>query len=854
MGRAVNEADTASVALDVPVPGATGLSSVEAAARLARDGPNRVVSESRSHRLRRLAGPLADPMVLLLLVAAPTYLAIGETTDAIVAFVAIGPIAAVGWLLEARAGRTLDRLRELTAPTATVWRDEVAVVVPAEDLVVGDVAWLHEGDIVPADAAVTDATQLEVDESPLTGESLPVTKLVGAAGDVGQVHAGSTVLSGRAVVTVTATGPRTRMGQIGALVAAVGAHATPLQAALVRLVRALALVAVVFCAAVMVAELLHGDGWGQAVIAAVSLAIAAIPEEFSMVYGLYLALGAWRLTRERALVRNLAGVETLGSTTVICTDKTGTLTEGRLSVAAIVAPDGAVEDRGPVSPEHHALLEAAVLACEPNPYDPLEVAIASFARDHGVGVDLLAGAQLVADWPFDPVAKYLTHVWRLADGTHRVVAKGSLEGILQHSTWDAPTCAAVDAANSALTSDGMRVIAVAAASCDGGPTGDRSVDEAPLGLAGLVAFADPIREGVREALDECRTAGIRVVLVTGDHPSTAHAVAEGLDLPHQDQGVDLIATGDDLDRAPQEELDRLVAAANVFARTRPEHKHLLVEALRRRGEVVAMTGDGINDAPALRAADIGVAMGHRGTAVAREAATLVLLDDNFATIVGAVRNGRRIYDNLSRAFAYLIAFHPPLLFAALIVPLLGKPLLLLPIHLVTLELLLHPIVSLVFQADPPAADVMARLPRRADSALGLRALWRPYAVGATLALAVVSAYLVALGADWPAGEARALAFALLLASQPFLMLVARSADAPVWQGGLPVTRTLLAATAVVVLVTISVVHVPALARLLQLEAFPVSAWFVVVGGAAVATLWSEPLKRAPGVRAHPTRT
>jgi Ca2+-transporting ATPase len=389
----------------------------------------------------------------------------------------------------------------------------------------------------------------------------------------------------------------------------------------------------------------------------------------------------------------------------------------------------------------------------------------------------------------------------------------------------------------------MRVIAVAAGGA--APTStNRADDEAHLRLVGLVAFSDPVRDGVADALSECSAAGIRVVMITGDHPATAHAVAEGLGLPHQTGGTDVIATGDDLDDTDAERLDDLVAIANVFARTRPEQKHRLVSALRRRGEVVAMTGDGINDAPALREADIGVAMGQRGTEVAREAAALVLLDDNFATIVTAVRDGRRIFDNLVRAFAYLIAFHPPLLLGALIVPLLGKPLLLLPIHLVALELLLHPVVSLVFQADPPDPDTMRRPPRPVGDALRLRALARPYAVGTVLAVVLLAVYLVALG-TWPEEQARALAFASLLASQPVLLLSMRSPDRPLWASRRPWTATLAVVVAVIAAATLAVVYVPSLAALLHLEPFP-GVWWALAVAVAASTAWSEPLKRRRG--------
>jgi Ca2+-transporting ATPase len=383
------------------------------------------------------------------------------------------------------------------------------------------------------------------------------------------------------------------------------------------------------------------------------------------------------------------------------------------------------------------------------------------------------------------------------------------------------------------------VIAVAAGSAARHST-SRAADEADLRLVGLVAFSDPIRDGVADALRECQAAGIRVVMITGDHPATAHAVAEGLGLPHEIDGADLIATGDDLDRADDEELAHLVATANVFARTRPEQKHRLVAALREQDEIVAMTGDGINDAPALREANIGVAMGQRGTDVARQAGSLVLLDDNFATIVTAVRDGRRIFDNLIRAFAYLIAFHPALLLGALILPLLDKPLLLLPIHLVALELLLHPVVSLVFQADPPDPDAMRRPPRAVGAALRLRSWAQPYIVGTVLAGVLVAMYLTALS-EWPEEQARAIAFASLLASQPVLLLSMRSPDRPLWAGGRQWSATLAIVLAALVASTVAAVYVPPLAHLLHLQPFP-AVWWTAVLAVAASTTWSEPLK------------
>ncbi len=820
-----------------------GLSAAEAAARLVRDGPNTVVPEAKVSRVKRLLGPFSDPMVALLLVAAPTYLLIGETTDAIVAFVALGPIAAAGWLLESRAEHTLEQLRRLTAPTATVTRDGVVRAVPVEEVVIGDHIHVREGDVVPADATVSASTQLMVDESSLTGESLPIEKRADPGDqDAQALWAGTTIVTGSAEAVVVATGTATRYGRIGRLVADARSGRTPLQIGLGRLIRALTIVALVFCAAVIVAELLHGDGWGDAVIAGVSLAIAAIPEEFSMVYTLYLAMGAWRLAQHRALVRRLPSVETLGSTTVICTDKTGTLTEGQLAVVAVWTPaDGTVGNGEALGSGPTELLEAAVRASEPDPFDPLDLAILAFAAAHGIDVRRLHGDEFAADWPFDATDRYVTHAWLARDRRERrVAAKGSIEGVLAHSRADASVQTDAEAANATFTARGMRVIAVAAGEAPLSAA-SRDEDEGALRFAGLIAFSDPLREGVPQALRQCRDAGIRVVMITGDHPATAHAVASGLGLPHERDGEDLIATGAELDDADARRLDDLAAGTNVFARMRPEQKHLLVQALQRRGEIVAMTGDGINDAPALKEADIGVAMGERGAAVARESASIVLLDDNFSTIVGAVRDGRRIFENLTRAFAYLIAFHPPLLLSALIVPLLGQPLLLLPIHLVVLELLLHPIVSLVFQAEPASDDTMRRPPRPVGDALRLRTLAPAYAAGMTLAGVVLTLYLVALG-HWPEDQARALAFCSLLASQPVLLLSMRSPERALWVRGQAWTRTVVAVIAFLVVATVACVQVAPLAALLHLEPFP-SAWWPAVVVAAATPMWLEPLKR-----------
>jgi len=806
-----------------------GLSAIEARRRLLTFGPNALVPEASSGGIRHvLVQVLTDPMSVLLVIAGTIYLALGDGIDAAVTFAALLPIAAVTVVLELRAEQALANLRRLAAPTALVIRDGREQQLAALDVVPGDALVVREGDVIAADARLVAGTELIVDESALTGESLPVTKM-SANGD-GDLFAGTTVLAGRGTADVTATGAATRYGAIGRLVAETEQPATPLQSLIRRLVVQLSVVAGAFCVGVVALELWRGEDFAFALIAGVSLAMAAIPEEFPMVFALYLGLGAWRLARDRALVRRLVGVETLGATSVICTDKTGTLTLGAIEVAALWTAPGVVE---------RELLRAAVLASEPRPYDPLEQAIVRYAVAHGVGVEDLHAGELVRDHPFDSAQRYLSHVWR-HDGTLSVHAKGALEGILARGATAANVRPAATVANERFADRGMRVIAVAS-SPRVDPRGARADDEAQLALVGLIGFADPVRPGVAEALAECRAAGVRVIVITGDHPVTAKAVARSLGLAHV-----RVATGADLDFADDAALARLVSSVDIFARTRPEQKHRIVRALRAQGHVVAMTGDGTNDAPALREADIGIAMGRRGTDVARSAATMVLLDDNFATIVAAVRDGRRIFENLRRSFSYLIAFHAPLLVSALVVPLVGAPLLLLPIHLVWLELVVHPTASLVFEADPAADDLMRRPPRRRETGLlGRGALAGLLARGLALTIGVLGLYLYTLTSGAPAEAARGLAIAALIFGQVLLVLVERAREHTIWRVGLAGNGALVWILGATLGSLVLVEYAGPLASLLRLTPPSLTGWITALAVAALTTCWTEPLKVLP---------
>jgi Ca2+-transporting ATPase len=660
---------------------------------------------------------------------------------------------------------------------------------------------LREGDVVHADGVVRSSANLSIDESSLTGESEPQTK-----SPEGLFYAGSRVLAGHGYGEVTETGARTRFGDAARL-AREAESLTPLQRRVRHLVSRLSVVAIAIAIAVSLLALARHETWSRAFLAGVSLAMSAIPEEFPVVFALFLGVGAFRLGKHGMLVRRLASVETLGSTTVICTDKTGTLTRGHFELETHVSLFGASDDD---------VKRAAVLACEREPVDPMERAIFAYA-----GHDT-SGATLVRDWDFDPIGKHMSHVWRLDDGRTRVVAKGALEGVLAHCTVTDEERAAITKAHDELGARAMRVLAVAGRFIDEGGDGTREDDERDLRPIGLLGFRDPVRPEVPQAVAECQRAGVSIKMITGDHALTAHAIAHAAGIAHADDGI---VTGDELDALSDRERAQNIGSSAIFARIGPRQKHAIVDALEKRGEIVAMTGDGINDAPALRRADIGISMGERGTEVARAAADLVLLHDDFASIVGTIREGRQIYANIQSAFLYILAFHVPIVTLALVAPLVGFPLLLQPIHLVWLELVVHPVSALVFQLGPPDPHVMERPPRDPKSPLLPRGrVVLALASGALLAACAFGAYAFVL----PRGEDVARAAALVVLSAGYVWLVIAERRALPWKAWLVLAIT-AASFPIVALV-------PPLARAFHVGPLSSRDWiaFVALGTAAVA--------------------
>jgi len=741
---------------------ALGLSDAEAARRLAELGPNEIASGGGRNLRQILLETLREPMFLLLIGASILYLVLGDLGEGL--FLVAGAVASVGLVIfqEARSERALAALRDLAQPHARVIRDGVERRIPSRELVPDDVLLIGEGERLPADGVLFGGEVLSVDESALTGESAPVSKQPGRPGadTLGDpvpgaetspfLFSGTLVVRGQGVVQVSRTGAGSALGKIGRSLADIPHEPTPLQKTAGRLAALLGAVALGFCAVVAVAYGLLRHDWIGGVLAGITVAIALIPEEFPMVLAVFLALGAWRLATHQVLTRRSAVIETLGGATVLCVDKTGTLTENRMRLARLWTPgaDLALEDGVSLGGDAAELLRLAALASAVRPVDPMDKAVQALSRATPLalpGVD----DEPERAWPLRPELLAVIQLWRTPDDGRIAAAKGAPEAIFKLCRLPADEVARLHAVIEGYAALGLRVLGVAFAGADR-PFVDEPQD-ATFEFAGLLGFIDPLRADVPAALNEARGAGIKVMMITGDHPATAMAIARNAGI-ETDAGVLL---GSELAAMPFDALCERLKTVRVFARIIPEQKLRIVQALKADGEVVAMTGDGVNDAPALEAAHIGVSMGLKGTDVAREASDLVLLDDSFASIVGGVRLGRRIFANLRRALTYITAVHVPIAGLALAPILMGLPPMLFPMHVVMLELVIDPTCALVFEAEPSEAGAMKRPPRRRDEPLfGARQIAMALLQGLGVLAGVLALYVWALSA-FPGAQAEA---------------------------------------------------------------------------------------------------
>jgi Ca2+-transporting ATPase len=792
-----------------------------------------------------------EPMFLLLLIAGLLYLVFGEWQEGLILFGFVVVTLGLTLYQEGKSERALDALRELTSPRALVIRDGEPRRIAGRDVVRDDILVLAEGDRVPADGVLLSASNLQVDESLLTGEAVPVRKVAGtetpasvrAGGDdLPFVFSGTLVVQGQGIARVTATGARSEIGRIGAALGTVEAERSPLQRQTARLMRTLALLGLAASLLLVIAYgLVRGD-WRQALLAGIALAMAMLPEEYPMVLTVFPALGAWRLAREKVLTRHVAAIETLGATSVLCVDKTGTLTENRMTVARLHA-DGAdfVVDYAvrPDLPEtFHTLVEFSILASEADPFDPMEQAF------HRLGQHFLAATEhlhsewtLAREYCLTPELRAKAHAWAAGDSDRYVVAaKGAPEAVVDLCHLDAAGQQRIAGTVNAMAADGLRVLAVARAHF-AGKTWPAIEHDFDFEFVGLLGLADPLRPGIREAVHQCRQAGIRVVMITGDYPATARAIARQAGFAADD-----VLTGDALGPMSDPALQAHMETVSVCARIAPEQKLRIVEALKASGDIVAMTGDGVNDAPALKAAHVGIAMGGRGTDVAREAAALVLLDDNFASIVRAVRLGRRIFDNLQKSMSYILAVHVPIAGMALLPVLFGLPAVLYPLHIAFLELIIDPTCSVAFENEPPEADVMQRPPRDPNAALfGGWTLVLALLQGVGVLAVVMSAYRWAV--LWrPEPEARALAFTTLVIANLALIFSNRSRTRSLLRSlGSPNAMLWIVTGVTLVFLALSL-HLPFVAGAFHFGPLSLGEQAVAVGLGIVSVTWFRVLK------------
>ena len=768
----------------------SGLSTAEAQQRLTASGYNEL-SPPQTRRVWHIAAEvLREPMFLLLIAAGCIYLLLGDVEDALMLLFFVSLIIVLTVSQQHKSERVLEALRDLSSPRARVLRDGKPQRIAGREVVTGDLLLLTEGDRVAADAVLLSCNDLQADESMLTGESVPVRKRPGSADSIAQqpggddlpfVYAGTVLVQGSGIGLVTATGKASAIGQIGKSLEITRPGASPLRIQTGRLVRRLAILAGMLCLMLVIVYGVTRGHWLDALLAGITLAMASLPEEFPVILTVFMALGAWRISRRNVLTRRLDAIETLGATTVLCADKTGTLTENRMVIRKLYS-DGQmlqVDSRSPLPEPWHELVEFGILASEREPFDPMERAL------HELGKRTLSGTehlhedwQIVHEYSLSPDLLAMTHVWQ-GDGQehHIVAAKGAPEVIIDLCHLPEAQAGTIEQAAAEMADQGLRVLGVARAKLKPGqdpehqwPAQQHDIEFSFVGLLGL---HDPLRADVTEAIAQCHAAGIRVVMITGDHARTAQAIAAELGLP----GTQIL-TGSELDSMSDETLRARLRDVQVFARIVPQQKLRLVEAFKANGEIVAMTGDGVNDAPALKAAHIGVAMGKRGTDVAREAAGLVLLDDDFASLVATIRLGRRIYDNLRKAMSYALAVHIPIVGMALLPVLLGEPLLLLPAHIMFLQLIIDPACSIFFEAEPEEKNIMQRPPRQANEPLFGGKLMTNSLLQGTMAFAVAAAiYAWVLSKELDEDTVRALVFVAMVAGNIALVFSNRSLNA-----------------------------------------------------------------------------
>ena len=833
--------------------GFVALSEAEAAERLALEGYNELPSSARRSLFSLAFGVVREPMFVLLVACGVVYLVLGDVQEALMLLGFVFFVMGLTLYQERKTEHALDALRDLSSPRALVVRDGDERRIAGREVVRGDLLIVSEGDRVPADALILSCLNLLVDESLLTGESVPVRKsddatetkeLRPGGDDLPMIYSGTMVVQGQGIARVIATGISTEIGKIGKVLQSVEPEETLLQKETNRWVYHLALVGLSLCILVIIFYSITRKDWLHGLLAGVTLAMATLPEELPVVLTIFLALGAWRISKKQVLTRRMPAIETLGSSTVLCVDKTGTLTMNCMSVSMLFA-GGKILDVGKVlrnsmPEEFHQLLEFTILASQLDPFDPMEKAIKESGDDYLTETEHLhKDWSLVHEYPLSKELLSLSRVWKASEREEYIIAaKGAPEAIIDLCHFDDHEIARLSSHISEMADQGLRVLGVARAYFQQ-PVLPGQQHDFVFEFLGLIGLADPVRQTVPSAILECYDAGIRVVMITGDYPGTARNIARQIGLKKADAWI----TGPELEEMTELELQERINEVNIFARVVPEQKLRLVTALKANGEIVAMTGDGVNDAPALKAANIGIAMGGRGTDVARESASLVLLDDDFSSIVQAIKLGRRIFDNIRKAIAYIFAIHIPIAGISLFPVLFQWPLLLLPAHIAFLQLIIDPACSIVFEAEGEESDVMKRPPRNSKEPLFSRKMLALSLMQGVIVLVVVlGVFWFALSRGDNEQEVRALTFTTLMISNLGLILTNRS-----WSRTFVATlrfpnKALFPVVAGAIIFLGIVLYVPVLIDLFRFSALHPLDLLLCLSAGIGSVLWFEGLK------------
>ena len=770
-----------------------GLTDAEAKRRLEKEGPNELPTGQERDLFKIILSVIREPMFILLIATGLLYVLLGDLQEALMLLGFVFVIIGITVYQEKKTEKALKALRDLSSPRAIVIRAGERKRIAGRDVVRGDFVVLNEGDRVPADAIVHEQTNLLVDESLLTGESVPVRKapLEGAVcekytpggDDLPCVFSGSMVVAGSGIAKVIRTGMGTELGKIGKSLQSIEGESTLLQKEVGKIVKYFTITGLSLCILVIVIYGVTRNDFLHGFLAGLTLAMAVLPEEFPVVLTVFFAIGAWRISKNNVLTRRVSAIEALGSAQVLCVDKTGTLTLNKMEVGVVSTGerdlfiDRNSKDCG--LDGFCDVLRYGILASQVEPFDPMEKAIRALGERHLKGDPCMdPGLKLVKEYPLTRELLAISRVWEHSGKQRYTVAvKGAHEAIFDLCHLDKGTTATLNNKVHEIAGGGYRVIGVAWTEV---PKGDvpKSMHDFEFKFAGFIGLSDPVRPGVKEAIAECYKAGMRVIMMTGDYPETAQHIARDIGLREPDRYL----TGNDIESLSEEELTDKLRNISICARVVPDQKLRIVNAFKADKKVVAMTGDGVNDAPSLKAANIGIAMGGRGTDVARESAALVLLDDNFSSIVGAVRMGRRILDNLRKAMCFIISVHIPIAGLSFIPVFLNTPLVLLPVHILFLELMIDPACSIIYEAEPEEKGIMDRKPRKyGERMLTFRALGMSIAQGVIALSLVLGIYLAVYTTTGSGEEARALSFTSLVFVNLAIILANRSLDLPLYK-------------------------------------------------------------------------